>query len=88
MWRYRSQNVMACAGEWPLLRGGACRGLFDGRRLLGDCLMTLSTAKLPDGRSISCVNGHEVEFSRHETFSGDRADHGTAMPDDGLTVTP
>ncbi len=41
--------------------------------------MVLSTATLPDGRSIQCVNAYEVDFSWHEVFSDDLTAHGLSL---------
>ena len=48
--------------------------------------MTLATATLPDGRSISCVNPYEVDFSWHEISADDLDDHGLTLPHDGVYV--
>jgi FkbM family methyltransferase len=45
--------------------------------------MNLASVALPDGRTISCVNAYEVEFSVHEIFSSDLTDHGINLPADG-----
>ena len=45
--------------------------------------MNLSTAMLPDGRAIHCVNAYEVEFSVHEIFNDDLAANGIDLPPDG-----
>ena len=48
--------------------------------------MPLSTAVLPDGRTIHCVNPYEVDFSAHEIFSEDVSAYGLDMPPDGIYV--
>jgi FkbM family methyltransferase len=46
--------------------------------------MPVQIAKLPDGRTISCVNAYEVDFSVHEIFSDDLPARGIALPVDGV----
>lgn len=48
--------------------------------------MVLSTATLPDGRSVHCVNAYEVDFSWHEIFADDLTAHGLSLPQDGVYV--
>ncbi|WP_439542276.1 FkbM family methyltransferase [Hyphomicrobium sp.] len=48
--------------------------------------MVLSTATLPDGRSVQCVNAYEVDFSWHEIFADDLTAHGLSLPRDGVYV--
>ena len=47
-------------------------------------MSTTTTATLPDGRTILCVNPYEVDFSVHEIFSEDFAAHGIDLPADGI----
>ena len=44
----------------------------------------MQSATLPDGRTISCVNAYEVDFSVHEIFSEDLPAHGLDLPPDGV----
>jgi len=44
----------------------------------------MQSATLPDGRTISCVNAYEVDFSVHEIFSEDLSAHGLQLPPDGV----
>ncbi|WP_170294672.1 FkbM family methyltransferase [Roseospira navarrensis] len=46
--------------------------------------MTLQTAVLPDGRTISCVNTYEVAFAAHEIFSDDLTAHRVTLPAAGV----
>jgi FkbM family methyltransferase len=46
--------------------------------------MGLSSALLPNGRTVHCVNAYEVDFSAHEIFSEDLTTYGLDMPADGL----
>jgi FkbM family methyltransferase len=46
--------------------------------------MPLSSALLPDGRTVHCVNKYEVDFSAHEIFNEDLSSHGLDMPASGV----
>lgn len=46
--------------------------------------MNLSTAVLPDGRTVHCVNAYEVDFGAHEIFTDDLEGHGIRLPEDGV----
>jgi FkbM family methyltransferase len=46
--------------------------------------MRLSSALLPDGRTVHCVNTYEVDFSAHEIFNEDLSVYGLDMPADGV----
>ncbi|MCA2966962.1 MAG: FkbM family methyltransferase [Acidobacteriaceae bacterium] len=48
--------------------------------------MQLSSALLPDGRTIHCVNSYEVEFSVHEIFGEDLEAYGIDLPPNGTFV--
>jgi FkbM family methyltransferase len=46
--------------------------------------MTLSTATLPNGNTVHCLNPYEIEFSVHEIFNDDLTRHGLDLPKDGV----
>jgi len=48
--------------------------------------MPNTTAVLPDGRTIHCVNAYEVDFGAHEIFTDDLARHGIRLPADGVYI--
>lgn len=49
-------------------------------------IMQLSSALLPDGRTVHCVNPYEVEFGAHEIFSEDLTRYGLDLTANGVFV--
>jgi FkbM family methyltransferase len=46
--------------------------------------MTLSTATLPNGNTVHCLNPYELEYSVHEIFNDDLTRHGLDLPRNGV----